>query len=50
VQACHLLGLSLSDLPDLFVDVIVVISSDGEFFCRDCLLFRRRKSLLKVLG
>ena len=50
MQACHLLGLSLSDLSDLFVDGIDKISSDGEFFGRDCLLFRRRKSLLKVLG
>ena len=50
MQACDLFGLSQRDLPDLFVDVTVVISSDGEVFGRDCLLFRRRKSLLKVLG
>jgi hypothetical protein len=39
VQACDLLGLSLRDLSDLLVDVIVEIISDGEFFGRDCLLF-----------
>jgi hypothetical protein len=42
VQACDLLGLSLRDLPDLPVDVAVVVSRDGEFFGRDQLLFGRK--------
>jgi hypothetical protein len=42
VQACDLLGLSLRDLPNLLVDVAVVVSSDGEFFGRILLLFLRK--------
>ena len=42
VQACDLLGLSLRDLPDLLVDVVVVISWDGEFFGSILLLFGRK--------
>ena len=37
MQACDLLGLSLRDLPDLFVDVVVEFSSDDEFFGRNFL-------------
>jgi hypothetical protein len=37
VQACHLIDLSPRDLPDLFVDVAVVVSGDDEFFGRNCL-------------
>ncbi len=44
MQACDLLGLSLRDLLDLSVDVVVGVSSDGEFFGRNHLLFGRLRA------